>query len=223
VRSDIFFLGCVLFEMLTGRPPLNMSRDKHKRMESRRFQEIEALKPGEIDAPPAVYRIVETMLQLAPEKRYQTPTQLLEAVKAARRELDSGGANGSAPRTLFIVEKDERLQEKMREKFKELGYRVMLSVDPARALDRFCQQPYDALIVDAQTTGDEGRLAYQQIQLEAVTKQSPCASIIIFAEDQKEDAARVQEGAMSKAFVMPNVTFKQVYKTLDQMLRSKKK
>jgi eukaryotic-like serine/threonine-protein kinase len=222
VRSDIFFLGVVLFEMLTGRPPLAMTSDRHKRMESRRFYEIQALKPHEIDAAPSVYHLVETMMALSPAKRFQTPAQLVEAVKTTRRELAEAG-NGTKTRTVFIVEKDERLQEKLRDKGKELGYRVLLSYDPARALDRFRQQPFDALIVDAQTIGDDGRLLVHQILAEAVTKQTSVNAIIIFAEDQKAEAARIHQNATTKAFVMPNVTLKQVYRALDKMFQAQKR
>jgi eukaryotic-like serine/threonine-protein kinase len=221
VRSDIFFLGCVLFEMLTSRSPITMTRDKHKRMELRRFRDVEALVPGEIKAPPSVYHIVETMIQLEPQLRYQTPTQLLDAIKAAKREIE-GGVNHSTTRTVFVVEKDVRLQEKLREKFKELGYRVLMSMDPARALDRFRQQPFDALFVDAQTTGDEGRLIFQQILAEALTKRAACASVILFGEDQKDEAARIQANAMTKVFVMPNVTLKHVAKAFEAMLQGNK-
>src|SRR5262249_5157718 len=43
VRSDIFFLGCVFYETLTGVPPLAMTKDRHARMSRRRFEEVKTL------------------------------------------------------------------------------------------------------------------------------------------------------------------------------------
>ncbi|MFO0925689.1 MAG: hypothetical protein U0736_01460 [Gemmataceae bacterium] len=38
---------------------------------------------------------------------------------------------------------------------------MLLAVDPIRALDRFRQQPYEALIVDVGTVGDDGLLVFE--------------------------------------------------------------
>src|SRR5262245_9775703 len=112
VRSDIFFLGCVLYEILTGRPPLEVTRDKFQRMQRHRFDNIPPMKADEVNAPPSVFRLVETMMAMNPQHRFQTPAQLVEAIKSARRDLESGKTADLAsggPRTVFLVEKDDRL------------------------------------------------------------------------------------------------------------------
>jgi serine/threonine protein kinase len=221
VRSDIFFLGCVLYEMLTGRPPIQMTRDKSARMSMQRFLQIPPLPPGEVQAPSSVFTLVDTMLSLDPQRRFQTPSQLLEAIRAARRDVDSKpeSSNSGTMRTLFIVERDELLQDKMRKGFKNLGYRVFISAEPTRALDRYSQQPFDALLVNAQTVGDDGRLVFQQIMADAIQKRLVCAGILLLAPDQADWASRVVLGKNS-AIIQHPVKFTQVRRKLDELLES---
>jgi eukaryotic-like serine/threonine-protein kinase len=223
VRSDIFFLGCVFYEMVAGRSPLPMSRDKHARMDRQRFGNIPPLPRDEIQAPASVFQLCETMMALAPLQRYQTPSQLLDAVRAARRDVEgkpagAAAGGGAAGRSLFVVESDERLQDAVRDKFKELGYRVLISGDPQRALDRFRQQPYDALIVDAESTGEDGRMVFEQVVEEAGRKQFACAGILILGEGQEELAHRIRQRPNMAVLVRPGVTMKKLKQTLEELL-----
>src|SRR5262249_38857040 len=145
VRSDIFFLGCVFYEMLTGRPPLPPTKDPKERMKRERFSNIPKMAADEVPGPASLFRLVETMMSVNPEQRFQTPTDLCDAIREVRRELEGRpSGKSSAARSIFVVEKDQRLQDTLRNKFKESGYRPFIATDPSRALERYRQQPYDA-------------------------------------------------------------------------------
>jgi CheY-like chemotaxis protein len=221
VRSDIFFLGCVLYEMLCGRPPLEVTRDRHARMQKQRFDNIPPIRPDDVNAPSSVFRLVEAMMSLNPSHRFQTPAQLLEAIRSARRELDGGGAEtgtavASGPKSVFVVEADERLQQAIREKFKELGYRVFIAATPDRAHDRFRQQPYDALVVDAGTTGEDGLTVFDVVMGDAARRGLICAGILVLNEDQAEWADKIKPRPQQSIMVRP-VTLKRLYTKLQEV------
>ena len=213
VRSDIFFLGCVLYEMLVGRSPIELTKDRNARQAALRFQQVPPLPFEEVRAPASVFALVDTMLSLDPKRRFQTPSQLLDAVRAARRDLE-GRTAGAGQRSVYVVEGDEGLQERLRAGFKEAGYRVMVSADPTRALERYRQQPFDALIVDARTAGEDGRLVFQHILAEAALRQQPFVSILMLGKDQADWAERITPTKNSAVLVRP-ANFKQLRETLE--------
>src|SRR5260370_22477867 len=163
LRSDIYFLGCVFYEMLTGRPPLDPTRNKLARMARHRFDNVIPISRGEGMAPASPFSLLDFLMDLNPQHRFQTASQLVEAIRSVRREIE-GKNNPKAANTttgsVFVAESDERLQDKIREGFKELGYRVFMAADPVRAVDRFRQQPFDAIVLDGGTTGENGLLVF---------------------------------------------------------------
>jgi tRNA A-37 threonylcarbamoyl transferase component Bud32 len=192
IRSDIFFLGCVAYEMLTGRSPLQMTKDARARMNKERFLTVSPMSTEELSAPASLFRLVETMMAFHPQHRYQTPSQLLDTIREVRRELEGKSAGpGGGTCTLFIAEKDEKLQDIFRDKFKEQGFRVLIAADPIRAYDRLRQQPFDALIVDGRTTGEEGILKFEKIMNEAERQRLSCVGILLLDNDQANWQERI--------------------------------
>jgi len=218
-RSDIFFLGCVSYQMLTGRYPLEMGRGAQSRMAKERFAVIKPISKAEV-AYPSVIRLLDNMMSLNPEQRFQTPSQLLEAVREVRKEvsaIEKPQEKSGLSKTVFIAERDEHLQDLFREKFKEKGLRVLLAADPARALERFRQQPFDLLIVDAGTTGEEGLFVFERILKDAQLENLSCGGVLMLAEDQQDWQEKISERDNQVVLVQP-IKFKQLFVKVQEML-----
>jgi serine/threonine protein kinase len=218
-RSDIFFLGCVAYQLLTGRSPLEMPKNARDRMQRERFTGIKPMVPAEVNGPHSVIRLVENMMSLNPHERFQTPAQLIDAVKEVRRELagkSSTETKKAGPGTLFLCEKEERLQDVLREKLKGLGFRVLIAADPVRALDRFRQQPFDFLVVDAGTTGDSGRLIFERIMNDAARQKAGLHGIIMLNEEQADWAQKIPESPSIAVMLQP-IKLKQLLKKIREM------
>ena len=212
VRSDIYFLGCTFYEMMTARPLLSVTRDAKARMQRHRFEIASQLSKDDPDLPLPIYRLLSKMVAFEPLERYQTPAQLVEAVKQARADLagkDVKDRGPSGPKTVFVVEHHPKLQDAFRDKLKQMGYRVLISVDTERALQRYLQQPFHAFIVDAGTAGEEGLEAMGRVMREADMQSLRCNGIVILSEDQASWRERAVKIPNAKVVVRP-ATMKQI-------------
>ncbi len=214
-RSDIFFVGCCAYELLTGRSPLEYFRSAQTRMSAQRFMKIQPMKPAEVNAPPSVFRLVESMMTLDTSLRIQTPAQLLDQVRECRAEVEGIGRPDAKKNqaTIFLVESDEKLQDLLRAKLKEQGYRILIAADPVRALDRFRQQPMDLLIVDAATTGENGYYVFERIMEDAKSQKLDCGGILLLQNENADWQDRMAEYANVQVLIQP-VKYRQLVQAI---------
>lgn len=222
IRSDIYFLGHVLFELMTGAPLMPPTKDKHVRMSRRRFEDVEMTlgrMAQDYNIPQAAVKVIAKAVALDPPQRYQTPAAFVEAIRTGRTELAGGTEQAKQARrasgilTVYVVESNAKLQDAFRDRFKKMGFRVLMSMDATQAIKRYQTQPYHALVIDAGTAGNDGVDAYRRVLNEASMMNLDIAGVLIVNEDQKSWGAGVQSLPGGAVLVRP-VTMKQVADTL---------
>jgi tRNA A-37 threonylcarbamoyl transferase component Bud32/CheY-like chemotaxis protein len=83
-RSDIFFLGCVFYQMLTGQLPLPEveSKDPLAKMLKRSFGAIKPLADQRHAPPPGLTAIIAKMMRMDLKARYQTMEDVVRDLEA---------------------------------------------------------------------------------------------------------------------------------------------
>jgi eukaryotic-like serine/threonine-protein kinase len=91
LRSDIFFLGCVYYQMLTGQAPMPEveSEDMLQKMLKRSFGAIKPLSEHRHGPPPGLARIIEKMMKVDLKSRYQKVSEVVDDLEVYQAALDA--------------------------------------------------------------------------------------------------------------------------------------
>ena len=106
-RSDLYSLGCVLFEMLTGEPPFTGVTPQA--IIAKRFVSPIPKVRTTRDVPEAVDAAVTRALARTPVDRYPTAAEFAEALRTSGRDLAtgpqrvSGDASRTAPKAIAVL------------------------------------------------------------------------------------------------------------------------
>jgi serine/threonine-protein kinase len=238
-RSDIYFLGCMFYHMLTGQPPLSETRDQLQRLSKQRFVEVVPIQKIAPSLPHWVTLVVNRAMDLDPSRRYQSPSAMLAdlhiaatqlagkestAVAAAAASDGSGigreGMAGQRQYSVMVVESNQKMQDIYREGFKRAGYRVLLTSDPARAVSRFRQDDAaaDCVLFAAQEIGHAALESFNQLGEDRKTRF--VRAVLLLDEPQRDWEKEAKAAAHRKVLFMP-ITMKQLRTALAGLVGSK--
>ncbi len=210
VRSDIYFLGAIAYLTLSGVSPLKETRDRNERSEPRRYTEVMPLAERMPDLPREVTDFINRMMSLDVMERWQTAADVKRRVEWLIARITGAAAvehvaaeSDDSKGSVMLVESSERCQAVLRTFFQKLGYKVLLTESPQRALTRFSTVPYpaDCLVVSAHSLGDEAVEAFNTLISDPVLSNVP--AILLADSTQGRLAATTQVDDRRRFVLMP--------------------
>lgn len=189
-RSDLFFLGAILYELLTGTPPYPRTKDREERKRFNRYRDVRPVTAIDPRLPHCVADVVDQLLHTNPQLRPQRAGDVAADLRAALASLKPNAAvstpgakpaDAAAPPRILCVESRPRQQDILRDYLSKRGYRVLLLSDAERAIVRIGQQPPDCLVLMGQAVDDVSDVFERAV---ASDRSHSMAAVLVLSEKQ---------------------------------------
>ena len=211
-RRDIYALGCIAYELLTGRPPFTGQTDMNV-LSQHVLQEPVApstLRPG---LPSGYDDVVLKALAKDPLKRYPT-------VEAFRRALTAEHSGAREPDRILIADDDDDWRAIIVSSLQQRFPNAVIDEvrDGAQALDAFEQNPYSVVLVDLQMPEMDG--AKLTLLLRSVESSARTPIIVLTAAGGPREWQRLS-AIGADAFLVKPVNADDVELVIRRTLRSR--
>jgi len=215
-RSDLYFLGTIYYELLTGVPPLPRTRDRQERSQFSRYLAVRPVRQLEPGLPPGVSAVVDRMLQLNPHLRHQTAAEVAADLRRLLQETlaEANGGGSSSPaegapaegkptpsQSVLCLETRPRQQELIREYFTKHGYRVLMMTDLGRGLARLGSNPPNAVLIIGDSFGPEAVTGFPQWAAQAEARR--VGLVLSLSADLAATAGRLPESEQVRVLRKP--------------------
>ncbi len=201
-RSDLYFLGGIMFELLTGEPPYPPTKDREERKRFGRYRDVRPVTSIDPRLPYKVAGAVDRLMQTNPDLRFQTPGELVFEMETIVREL--GGtvspavtessktpaanattepaAKSSTQPTILCIENRPKHQDVLRDYFSRHGFKLILVGDIDRAIQRVNSTPPDCAVLMGDILGD--KLESENARLRDMNRMRDTQFVIVLSEGQ---------------------------------------
>lgn len=215
-RSDLFFLGGIYYELLTGVPPFPRTRSRDERRDFARYTSVRPLRSLDPNIPRAVVDTVERLMKVNPEQRHQSPASAAADLRLILADLDKTGSpvtpidlegtqrNGHTTRSRYSVlciEHRLRQQNLLRDYLTKHGYRVLVMNDLLRGMRRLENDPPDCVVLMGESIGDDVANAF--LQTSDMANGTGLVSIAVLAERQGDIKPLMKETATNRVLSQP--------------------
>jgi eukaryotic-like serine/threonine-protein kinase len=223
-RSDLFFLGTIYYELLTGKHPYPPTKSKDERRQFSRYRDIQPIREVDPTLPPSVTKIVDRLLRISPSERYQTPAAVATDLRAVMLSLVPATSNDDSvvvpiPKqfspTVLCVEDRVRQQDSLREYFSKHGYRVLLLRDFDRALARLRSDPPKGLVLMGETLGNDAKTLFDKAVI--TCRPSGTAVVLVLSKAQTDLKESVADSDISRVLYEHPVTLRSIRKALEDV------
>lgn len=219
-RSDLFFLGGIFYELLTGKPPWPYTRDRAERKQVSRYRDVPSLVEVDPDLPPRVVQIVDKLMAWDPRERYQSARDALADLEQALPELggeemgpdalgplpgaddpeESPAPSGRPAPTILFVEPRSKRQELLKDYFQKRGFRPIFLTSTRKAVLRLESDPPDAVVFMAPRGTELPRL-FSRVQ--GITQEVALVAVFVLPESKSDIAEELAETAICRVLTQP--------------------
>jgi len=238
IRSDIYFLGTVAYLALCGVSALTESRDRAVRTDPRRFTGVEPLAWRAPELPRDVTDLVMRMMHLNPDERWQSVLEARRALEPLEARYSTAGkaaaeseANVTAVKraaakpaateaavkgTLMLAEASPAEQKELRDFFQKLGYRVLLTENLQRALNRCSASPpaADCLVLSTAAFGRDAVEAFNTLPRDSFLKDLPAVLLLDPSQPELANLVRTDERRRTVAVPLQDAELTELLATL---------